>query len=205
MNIQQAIQALAKRGDETYCKICTVDAVDEAARTVDVSPLDESAPILGVNLQANQSAEMGVVYFPKVGSHVVVSFLNPAAAVVVLTDEIEKIILKLGAENPVELEAVDGSVKLKIGTTSAEIIKDKKITFNGGENGGLVIIQKLTDKINALVDAFNNHTHTLATGAVGVEGSATKQANIAPITVPAISSKATKLSKSDYEDTNIKH
>jgi len=205
MDIKTAIQALAKTRDEKYCKICIVDAVDETARTVDVSPIDESAPILGVNLQANQSGEMGVVCFPKVGSFVVVAFLSPATAVVVLTDEIEKVILKLDESDPVELEVVGGSVSLKVGDTTAEIVKDKKITLNGGDNGGLVIIQGLTDKINSLVDAFNNHTHTLLTGSVVVAGTPTTQNNAAPITVPAITSKAQKLQKDDYENENITH
>ena len=81
----------------------------------------------------------------------------------------------------------------------------EKIIVNGGELGGLVKIQELTDKINELVDKFNGHTHTLATGTVQVEGTAVKQANLAPITVPAVSNKAAKLNKKDYEDETIKH
>jgi hypothetical protein len=143
MNIKAAIQKLAETRDEKYCKICIVDAVDETARTVDVSPIDESAPILGVNLQANQSGGVGVVCFPMVGSYVVVAFLSSATAVVVLTDEIEKIMLK-------------------IGDTTSEII-DGKITLNGGENGGLVIAEKLIDdlkKINDFIDTFKQQLTT---------------------------------------------
>jgi len=89
--ISEAVRKLAAKGEEIYGKVCTVNAVDEAARTADVSPLDESTPILGVNLQANQNSKVGVVLFPVVGSFVVVSFLNRAAAVVVATDEIDHI------------------------------------------------------------------------------------------------------------------
>ena len=81
----------------------------------------------------------------------------------------------------------------------------EKIIVNGGELGGLIKIQELTDKINELVDKFNSHTHILVTGAVQVEGTAVKQANLAPITVPAVSNKAAKLNKKDYEDETIKH
>lgn len=81
----------------------------------------------------------------------------------------------------------------------------ESITINGGELGGLIKIQELTDKINALVDKFNSHTHTLAKGTVQVEGTATKQANLSPITVPSVTSKATKLDKRDYEDETVKH
>ena len=80
-----------------------------------------------------------------------------------------------------------------------------KIIFNGGQLGGLVNIETLTDKINELVDTFNGHTHSLATGTVNVSGAAGESANTAPIQVPAISRKAEKLDKNDYEDTNITH
>lgn len=81
----------------------------------------------------------------------------------------------------------------------------EKIIVNGGELGGLIKIQELTDKINELVDKFNSHTHILATGTVQVEGTAVQQANLAPITVPVVSNKAAKLNKKDYEDETIKH
>ncbi len=81
----------------------------------------------------------------------------------------------------------------------------ESITINGGQLGGLIKIQELTDKINELVDKFNTHTHTLDTGTVQVEGTAVKQANISPITVPSVTSKAAKLNKNDYEDDTIKH
>lgn len=77
----------------------------------------------------------------------------------------------------------------------------EKIIINGGELGGLINIQELTDKINALVEAFNGHTHLIPTG--GVVTSAGP--NINPVTVPAVTKKAAKLNKKDYEDETIKH
>jgi hypothetical protein len=76
-----------------------------------------------------------------------------------------------------------------------------RIEINGGKLGGLINIQELTDKINDLVDAFNKHTHTISSGAV-VCGT---YPNANPVTVPAVTSKANKLDKSDYEDETIKH
>lgn len=77
----------------------------------------------------------------------------------------------------------------------------EKIIVNGGELGGLIKIQELTDKINALVEAFNSHTHLLPVGAVIT--SAGPSTN--PVNVPAITNKAAKLNKKDYEDETIKH
>lgn len=79
------------------------------------------------------------------------------------------------------------------------------ITVNGGELGGLVKIQELTDKINELIEKFNSHTHTLGIGAIKTTGSATAQTNTAAVNVPAITSKAAKLNRKDYEDETIKH
>ena len=79
------------------------------------------------------------------------------------------------------------------------------IVINGGQLGGLINIEALTEKINDLVDSFNGHTHMLASGSVAVAGSATNQSNPAPIQVPAIQQKANKLDKSDYEDETVKH
>ena len=84
MTLKEAIRVLAMSGAELYCKICTVDAVDVEARTVDCTPIDESAPLVGVNLQASQDSSVGVVLFPAVGSYVIVAFITPAVAAVVL-------------------------------------------------------------------------------------------------------------------------
>lgn len=77
----------------------------------------------------------------------------------------------------------------------------ESITVNGGELGGLVKIQELTEKINALVDAFNSHSHTLLPGTVVTTGGT----NVAPISVPEVAKKAARLNRNDYEDTKITH
>lgn len=77
----------------------------------------------------------------------------------------------------------------------------ERIEINGGKLGGLINIGALTDKLNELVDAFNRHTHTIPMGAVNCSG----YLSIAPVNVPAVSSKASKLDRDDYEDTTVKH
>ncbi|MBR4199232.1 MAG: hypothetical protein IKQ94_10735 [Bacteroidales bacterium] len=66
------------------------------------------------------------------------------------------------------------------------------IIINGGQNNGLVNINDLTDKLNALVNAFNSHTHEVRVG--GSAGTASQ-----------IVARATQFNASDYEDTKIKH
>lgn len=72
------------------------------------------------------------------------------------------------------------------------------IIINGGNNDGLVKIKELTNKLNALVNSlntfvstYNSHTHTVTNGTAAATGAA------------AIS--AGTFSKSDYENTKIKH
>lgn len=78
------------------------------------------------------------------------------------------------------------------------------ITFNDGKLGGLVKVSNLTDKVNELIEAFNTHTHTLPESAVKVQGSATSQANVAPITVPAIDDKHASLKREEIENERVK-
>lgn len=77
----------------------------------------------------------------------------------------------------------------------------ERIEINGGKLGGLINIEALTDKLNELVDAFNNHTHTILSGMI-ICGTSP---NVAPVTVPAITNKKAKLDAADYEDDTIKH
>lgn len=73
--------------------------------------------------------------------------------------------------------------------------KAETITINGGELGGLINIAALTDKLNALVNKFNTHTHAVIVG----EMTGTAKAFTTP------EQKASTFKKSDYEDTKIKH
>ena len=62
------------------------------------------------------------------------------------------------------------------------------VTINGGRLGGLVNVEELTERLNALVDAFNGHTHQ---GTHGPTGAPLKGADA--------------FSREDYEDTKITH
>ena len=53
-----------------------------------------------------------------------------------------------------EIEAIS----LKIGDQTAEIDKNGFV-INGGNLGGLIKINELTNKLNNLVRAFNSHVH----------------------------------------------
>lgn len=154
--------------------------VDEDKRICDFAPIDDIATREGIRLQSAINETKGFVLIPKENSFIIVTFLNKSTGFVSLTSELEKIIWD------VDLTQV-----------------------NGGENGGLINIQPLIDKINQLENAlnshiaiFNSHIHittatVAATPTPGIiapttPGDATN--TIAPITL-----------KSDLEDTKFTH
>lgn len=200
-NIKEAIRKLAQQDGETVALVCTVDEVDKKARTIDCTPVNEGAPLLGVNLQANQGSDFGLVIYPEKGAFVVVGFMaDGAAGLMLATDKIESAEMVIG-ETAAAIDAE--GVRVKTTKMSADINKED-IIFNGGELDGLVIIQKLTDKlnelkdtVNSLINAYNNHTH-ITTATVGTGSAGT----ISPTTSKAQTAKSFK--KSDYENTKIK-
>lgn len=201
-DLRNIIRQLAQPDGETVALVCTVDEVDKNARTIDCTPINEGAPLLGVNLQANQEADYGFCLFPEKGSFVVVGFVaDGAAGVVLLTEKIESAEIVIGDTSAV-MDA-DG-FRIKTEKMSADINRDN-IIFNGGDLGGLVVIQKLTDKLNELKDTvndlitkYNEHIHvttaTVGTGPVGV---------LSPTTSTA--TPAQPFNKSDYENEKVKH
>lgn len=212
MNIANSIQRLALRGCEMYLCTCTVDAVDEKARTIDCTPLNEGAQLLGVNLQADQSGEIGVVSFPAVGSDVVVGFINPAVAVVILTTEITKTVLTIGkTEATVEDNAVSlvtenvkaaisaDTLKLDVDGTTLEMNGDKSVWNGGSETtANATELQKQLNTCKARIDAIIN---ALKSSAVAPQdGGATYKSNIA-VALSGITSE----DYSNIIDDKIKH
>lgn len=194
---------MAQHDGETVPLVCTVDAVDKTARTVDCSPINEDAPLLGVNLQANQEGNCGLCLFPEIGSYVVVGFLaDGAAAAVLLTEKLESAEIVIGDTSA--LISADG-VRINVGDISANLDKNA-IAFNGGDLGGLVMVQALTDKlneltqsVNALITSYNAHTHitTATVGAGSVPGTLSPTQQTAQ--------QAQLFKRADYENEKVKH
>lgn len=162
--------------------LCRVTSVDTEARTVDAQPLDESAPILGVNLQANQSSEVGVVMFPRQDSYVIVGMLGMCQAVVVTCDDVER-------------------VRIDVGDMSVDVSEDG-IAMNGGELGGMVNVQGLTDRLNAIENDINNLRTAIKSAPIGsMDGGAAFKGGLASWAGQPLSLST----NDDYEDNNVKH
>jgi len=70
------------------------------------------------------------------------------------------------------------------------LIDADAITFNGGDNGGLIVLSSLISKINRLENIMNSHTHT---------------GNLGAPTTPQLTPIVPLTLASDLENTKIKH
>ena len=153
--IKNIIKQIATEGSSASLFIGTVSAVDTKTRTVDVEPINEDAPVLGVNLQANQEATLGVVLFPRVGSYVAVAMLSGyAAGVVVLTEDVESI--EVNINDGTKLTITEGGISLAVKDGTTLDIDDSAAVFNGGDLGGLINVADLTDRLNTIEKDINN-------------------------------------------------
>lgn len=160
----------------------TVKAVND--ETIDVMAAD-GTEYFDVQLRANIDGEKGMIIKPATETTVIVGRIDMSNRLFVLMfSQFEE-------------------MTLKIDEMSIQLNKNGFV-FNEGKLG-LINIDILTDKINALIGAFNNHTHIIATGGIATQGTAAEQATVAPVTVPAITEKHDTLIRSDYEDEKIKH
>ena len=153
--IAETIRKMAQGSRPTVSLMCTVDKVYKDTRTVDCTPLDEGAPLLGVNLQANQGSSFGVVSFPRVGSFVVVGFVaEGSAGIVLLTDDVESVEVVISDKTTRAVFDEDG-VRIYVGEeTSAELTADG-VVLNGGKLGGSVKVEKLTTRLNTIEKDIN--------------------------------------------------
>lgn len=147
--------------------LAKVTKVDSSEAVCTVERVFDGMVIEDVKLNATITKDEGIVISPKQNSHVLITSIDGLNWFVSLYSAIDKI------------------------TIDAE----SKIIFNGGENEGLIKIEKLTQKLNDLVRTFNNHTHQ-----VNTTGGPTAQSG-----TTAMPSPASEFDKSDYEDENITH
>jgi hypothetical protein len=154
--------------------LATVKDVDKNECTCTLS--DDGVDYFSVRLRPVSGGNSGLVLFPKSNAFALATAIEGGDMVLLMASEYE-------------------SIELKIDSQSLKI-DDGGFVFNGGSLDGMVKINELTQKLNALVQIFNSHTHTVTT-----TGSASAQSGMAAPTA----STAQAFKKSDYEDTKIKH
>ncbi len=199
-----------------------VEDVDEKKRTCRVK-VNEGVSFEDVRLYGlTDDGLKGFCLIPKQDSMVLVSRIdNGNELYVTMFSEVDKVLGTIGDKTELSLDEEtfrymskgdtdDKKVTLEI-TDGKVTVDADEIVFNGGENGGLVKIKELTDKINGLINAFNDHTHVVSTedlvttATIGVGGVGAVSG-----IVPAIGQKVAELKKSPnnlypYEDPKVKH
>ncbi len=179
-NIRDLMLKLTENDDEIFSTVGEVSDVDESARTCTITPANGTAQIIGCRLQSGIDSQSGFVMIPKEGSNAVATFLSNETAYLALMDAVDKI-----------------------------LIDTDLVEFNGGDNGGLINIQSLVDKINAVESSINNHitvfnTHThITTATIGP----TAVVGVIAPTIPGDNTNTITPSTTvnDLEDDKIKH
>ena len=196
----------------------TVESVEGVTCTV--KRLYDGREQQNVRLSLVKNDKDGLVITPVTGSRVLVANVDKYSRFICQYSQIEKVTLSAISEieinggktvniNSGDNIAINGGNKIKVNTEENLKIKSegkieidaKDIEINGKENGGLVMIQELTDEINELVKVFNKHKHsvpfTTAAGsglAIAVLGNTGKP-----------NSKQTQLKHEAYENKKVTH
>lgn len=154
----------------------SVTSVDASAFTC-VVKLASGLLINDVQLKALKEAAKGVVIVPKVGSHVQMVQIGNNEYLVIAVEEADKIYMDAETE----------------------------IIINGGENKGLVVLEKLQANLDALKDYIKNDLESAVKDglqAVGVSTSANGPAAAASFQA-AVASK--QISFENMENEKVKH
>lgn len=179
-DIRNSVRELAKGNAQQFSVPCLVDNINTTDMTCDCEPIDGSADFLGVRLMANVAD--GYVLIPKDQSIVMVTPINKMTGFVSMVSEIDKVICYIDSGNKYEF------------STSGFI-------FNGGTLDGMVKVNDLVTKINALENLVNSILTVLKATVIPLAPSGTYPfaslytaiSAITPITV-----------KADLENTKIK-
>lgn len=92
--IQQILQEILLDGHEMYSKVCTVNSV--SGMSCNCSPIDGDADINDVRITADFDNANKFVLVPKVGSLVIVSFLNKDIGFVSMVNEVSEVLYQNG-------------------------------------------------------------------------------------------------------------
>lgn len=197
--IRDAIRRLANERRFDTIIACKVDKVDKDARTIDCSPLDEGAPVLGASLECGgEISKASICIYPKVDSIVLIAFIDDShEAFVLQCHEIESIDIRI---EKAKIFIDEDSLKLEKGASSI-LLEDDLISINGANLGGLVKIESLISKLNTIEQDINNLKTTFSTWTpIPNDGGAALKASISSWASSQISLSA----KSDLENEKVK-
>lgn len=156
-------------------KTVTVESVDEGSNVANVTIFEGDAPIQ-VPLSLFNIGTSNVTIVPTVGSVAVIA--NPNGddnnPQFLWFESVDKVSFKRGSVSAtLQVDPDDeskDSISLSLGESSINVTSDL-IQFNGGSLGGMVVLGKLTERLNKLqseIDTLQNnilaHTHATPSG-----------------------------------------
>lgn len=150
-------------------------AADVTDTLCNIDRSEENAPTIpGARLNALEAATgTYATTVPKAGSWVLAAIIegDQTEAVIIACSEIEKVIWKCGANTTYLF--TDGTIEMKVGDRSIKITA-AEILMNGGTNGGIPIVQKVNDNLEAIKTYLEDMASAISTGisAVGIGSAA---------------------------------
>lgn len=184
--------------------LVTVKSVDEANGVAQVYLFEEDKTF-PVPLSLYGTEEYGMVHVPTEGSAALITFIDGDInrPVFVGISEIDKWAFKRN-ETAITFTTDPDEVNVTVGNSKVRITPDL-IEMNEGSLDGLVIVGKLTERLNrlqqqieAIQSAIASHSHLVATS-----GNATQQAGNTTTTTYA-KVNVDSFDNSDYENEKIK-
>lgn len=184
--------------------LVTVKSVDEANGVAQVYLFEEDKTF-PVPLSLYGTEEYGMVHVPTEGSAALITFIDGDInrPIFVGISEIDKWAFKRN-ETAITFTADPDEVNVTVGNSKVRITPDL-IEMNEGSLDGLVIVGKLTERLNrlqqqieAIQSAIASHSHLVATS-----GSATQQVGNTTTTTYA-KVNVDSFDNSDYENEKIK-
>lgn len=200
------------RAQPTNIILATVESRDDESLTMD-AVVDNDRVFSDISLDVFSGGGNSILIYPEIGSLVVLGFVEGFSEVPFLlkATKIERIVFSNEQDENSYLSFNHQTIEIKRGT-SLWRVEDGKISLiadlfemNEGENGGMVLIDELTEKLNAFVGNvaafqanYNAHTHTIS----GTAGPYPVIATLAT-PMPQMSTNPKRFNKNDYENTII--
>ncbi|MCG9911841.1 MAG: hypothetical protein MH137_11120 [Flavobacteriales bacterium] len=128
----------------------TVESVDTDNWTATVTTVISGTERYNVRLRVvGDGKSFGIVVKPKKDSEVIIGIIenNPAVCYMVQVSEIELLRIEM-----------DDKVLIEIPENGQVVMKARKVKFDGS-NSGLILLQGILSRLNAIENAFNGHVH----------------------------------------------
>ena len=173
-----------------------VESVDEKNKTATVV-VDKDNYFSDISLDIVTSGGNSILCIPAIGSVAILGFVEgqPESAFIIQATKLDKVIIS-NEQSDKSIITINNDLTEIIRGNSTWKIENEKVSWeaglteiNGGGNGGMVMINELTEALNSFVSSYNSHTHSN-----GNQGS--------PTGTPIVN--AVEFIRSDYENTKIK-